>query len=420
MEQIEYKDISLPEDVRQIISILMENGHEAYAVGGCVRDSLLGKEPKDWDITTSARPEEVKALFRRTIDTGIVHGTVTVMLGKVGYEVTTYRIDGEYEDGRHPRSVEFSDNLLEDLKRRDFTINAMAYNEQTGIVDEFGGIPDMKRQVIRCVRQAHERFTEDALRMMRAVRFSAQLGFSIEDRTFAAMCDLAPTIERISRERIQAEFSKTLLSPHPEYVEKYRECGILSHILPEVQEALRGEDGERVIRLLCLSQKSLPVRYAALLVTAGGEKTERTLRSLKLDNGTIRLAGKLVGAMRYEIPGNEYEMRVLLNETGADFWPMYSNFRKCHIEAFGIGAQALHAMERADGMYETVVRRGDCISLSQLVVGGNDLMALGVEQGKAVGETLGRILAKVLEDPARNNREWIEIFLTKYDKNGSI
>ena len=193
MEQQEKKEIrlELPEKVRQIIEQIQKHGFEAYAVGGCVRDSLLGRTPDDWDITTSAKPQEVKAIFPRTIDTGIEHGTVTVMMGKEGFEVTTYRIDGAYLDGRHPESVEFSSNLVEDLKRRDFTINAMAYNEQQGLVDVFEGIEDMQRKVIRCVGNPKERFGEDALRMMRAIRFSAQLGFEIEEETYRAVEELA-------------------------------------------------------------------------------------------------------------------------------------------------------------------------------------------------------------------------------------
>ena len=175
--------ISLPEKVENIISTIEANGFEAYAVGGCVRDSILGRIPDDWDITTSASPQQVKGLFRHTIDTGIQHGTVTVMLGREGFEVTTYRIDGEYEDSRHPKEVTFTSNLMEDLKRRDFTINAMAYNNRTGLVDAFGGLEDMERKLIRCVGESQERFEEDALRMMRAVRFSAQLGYAIEEGT---------------------------------------------------------------------------------------------------------------------------------------------------------------------------------------------------------------------------------------------
>ena len=170
--------IDMPTCVREIIEVLENAGFEAFAVGGCVRDAVLGRIPADWDITTSAMPEEVKALFSRTIDTGIQHGTVTVMKDHVGYEVTTYRIDGEYEDARHPKEVSFTSNLVEDLKRRDFTINAMAYNDRAGLVDEFDGIGDLEKGVIRCVGEPKDRFGEDALRMLRAVRFSAQLGFS--------------------------------------------------------------------------------------------------------------------------------------------------------------------------------------------------------------------------------------------------
>ena len=191
--------IQLPENVSNIIQKLIEYGYEAYAVGGCVRDSIISRVPGDWDITTSATPMEVKKFFRRTIDTGIEHGTVTVMFGKEGYEVTTYRIDGEYEDGRHPESVEFTTSLREDLRRRDFTINAMAYNDETGLVDMFDGIGDIERKIIRCVGNPEERFSEDALRMLRAVRFSAQLGYVIEDGTAAAIRKLAGTIAKISK-----------------------------------------------------------------------------------------------------------------------------------------------------------------------------------------------------------------------------
>ena len=179
--------ITLPEQVKTIIEKLEENGYEGFAVGGCVRDALLFRNPDDWDITTSAKPEQVKELFKRTVDTGIQHGTVTVLLDREGFEVTTYRIDGEYEDSRHPREVCFTSNLTEDLKRRDFTINAMAYSEKRGLVDEFDGVLDLKQGIIRCVGNPEERFSEDALRILRAVRFAAQLGFQIEEKTFSAI-----------------------------------------------------------------------------------------------------------------------------------------------------------------------------------------------------------------------------------------
>ena len=205
--------IKLPEKVKYIIETITEAGFEAYAVGGCVRDSVLGREPDDWDITTSASPYQIKELFPRTVDTGIQHGTVTVMLDKDGYEVTTYRIDGIYEDGRHPREVTFTPDLKEDLKRRDFTMNAMAYNDKTGLIDIFDGRKDMENRIIRCVGDPEERFREDALRMMRAVRFSAQLGYEIEAATETAITHLAENLKKISAERIQVELLKLFMLP---------------------------------------------------------------------------------------------------------------------------------------------------------------------------------------------------------------
>ncbi|MCI5517194.1 MAG: CCA tRNA nucleotidyltransferase, partial [Roseburia sp.] len=229
----------LPENVNFIIHTLMEHGFEGYAVGGCVRDTLLGRTPQDWDITTSARPEQVKELFSHTIDTGIQHGTVTVMLDHEGYEVTTYRIDGEYEDARHPKEVTFTANLIEDLKRRDFTINAMAYNEAAGLVDAFDGIGDLKRKVIRCVGDPMERFSEDALRMLRAVRFAAQLGFEIAPDTKDAVSRLAETIQKVSAERIQVELVKLLVSDHPEEIRQVYELGLSAQVLPEFDRMMQ-------------------------------------------------------------------------------------------------------------------------------------------------------------------------------------
>lgn len=225
--------IQVPVKVQKIIAVLQENGYEAYAVGGCVRDTILGRKPEDWDITTSAKPEQVKALFHRTIDTGIAHGTVTVMLDKEGFEVTTYRVDGEYEDCRHPKEVEFTNNLEMDLERRDFTINAMAYNDSTGIVDVYGGLEDIESKTIRCVREAKLRFSEDALRILRAVRFAGQLGFSIEDKTREAVKELAPNLQHISAERIRVELTKLLISPGAGKIRDAYQLGITAVVLPE-------------------------------------------------------------------------------------------------------------------------------------------------------------------------------------------
>ncbi len=233
--------IRLPEKVNTIIHRLQTAGYEAYAVGGCVRDSLLGRIPEDWDITTCAKPAEVKSLFARTVDTGIAHGTVTVLLDREGFEVTTYRIDGEYEDARHPKQVEFTPSLSLDLARRDFTINAMAYNDEAGIIDLFRGMEDMENRRIRCVGNANERFDEDALRIMRAVRFSAQLDFDIEPETLQAVASHAKELSRISAERIRVELTKLLLSDHPERLLTANRTGLTAVFLPEFDRMLATE-----------------------------------------------------------------------------------------------------------------------------------------------------------------------------------
>ena len=265
--------IQLPVKVDNIIKTLEAAGYEAFAVGGCIRDSVLGRTPQDWDITTSAKPQDVKRLFSHTIDTGIQHGTVTVMLEHEGFEVTTYRIDGEYEDARHPKEVTYTVNLLEDLKRRDFTINAMAYNESRGLVDAFDGMGDLQKKVIRCVGNPKERFTEDALRMLRALRFAAQLGFEVEEQTFAAIRELAQTIEKISAERIQTELVKLLTSDHPELMREVYTSGISDVILPEFSVLMQTEQnnphhcytvGEHTIHVVQQVENQKVLRLAAL------------------------------------------------------------------------------------------------------------------------------------------------------------
>ena len=270
--------IHLPEDVKAILHTLQEAGYEAYAVGGCIRDSLLGRRPDDWDITTSAKPQETKALFGKTIDTGIQHGTVTVMRHGRGYEVTTYRVDGEYEDGRHPKEVTFTASLKEDLRRRDFTVNAMAYNEEDGLVDLFGGRQDLEQKIIRCVGEANERFEEDALRIMRAVRFSAQLGFSIEERTKEAIRGHAERLRQVSAERIQVELTKLVISPNPDFLRIAWETGITAVVLPEFDRLMEQPQnnphhcwnvGEHTLNSLCQVEADKVLRLTMLLHDMG-------------------------------------------------------------------------------------------------------------------------------------------------------
>lgn len=393
--------IELPKDVRHIINVLMENGYEAYAVGGCVRDSILGRTPGDWDITTSALPMQVKALFRRTIDTGIQHGTVTVMLGKNGYEVTTYRIDGKYEDSRHPKSVEFSSNLVEDLKRRDFTINAMAYNDEHGIVDAFDGMGDLKRKIIRCVGKAHDRFDEDALRILRAVRFSAQLGFDIEDDTAKAAKELAPTLVKISRERIHTELNKLLLSDNPDYFSVVYDLGVMKIIIPEL-ENIDAHKLDRIQHFIKKTRAVLPERYAALLSCVDADTAGRILKGLKLDNATISMAAKLVKYYNMNPVVSEAAVRHYINEVGEN-----DALRIVDFNISICGSELNKGYTDMKKICVMVKERGDCTELRNLKISGRDLMEAGFPAGKQLGEILQKLLCEVLDNPKFNEYNYL-------------
>lgn len=400
--------IALPKDVKHIIDVLMENGYEAYAVGGCVRDSILGRVPGDWDITTSALPMQVKELFRRTVDTGIQHGTVTVMLGRNGYEVTTYRIDGRYEDSRHPESVEFTPKLEEDLKRRDFTINAMAYNDEHGIVDIFDGVGDLQRKIIRCVGNAHDRFDEDALRILRAVRFSAQLGFGIEENTARAAKELAVNLKRISSERIHTEFNKMLKSAHPDYFSVADAIGIMEIVLPEYH-VMSAQDKAFVGALAKECACQLPERYAAMLFMSGGYSEEgpadtakRVLKRLKLDNDTINTASMLLRFGMLEITDDEPRIRHIIYETGDKNILRILDFRAAYEKCIG---NDIADVRRMYDICNMIFERGDCVSLKNLAITGRELIAMGVPAGRQMGEILNSLLMLVLDNPQLNDRE---------------
>lgn len=400
--------IALPKDVKHIIDVLMENGYEAYAVGGCVRDSILGRVPGDWDITTSALPMQVKGLFRRTVDTGIQHGTVTVMLGRNGYEVTTYRIDGKYEDSRHPESVEFTPKLEEDLKRRDFTINAMAYNDEHGIVDIFDGVGDLQRKIIRCVGNAHDRFDEDALRILRAVRFSAQLGFGIEENTAGAAKELAVNLKRISSERIHTEFNKMLKSPHPDYFSVADAIGIMEIVLPEYH-VMSAEDKAFVGALARECACQLPERYAAMLFMSGryseedpADTAKRVLKRLKLDNDTINTASMLLRFGMLEITDDESRIRHIIYETGDKNILRILDFRAAYEKCIG---NDIADVRRMYDICNMIFERGDCVSLKNLAITGRELIAMGVPAGRQMGEILNSLLMLVLDNPQLNDRE---------------
>ena len=411
--------INLPDDVRRIIKTIEDNGYEAYAVGGCVRDSILERNPDDWDITTSARPEQIKSFFKKTIDTGIKHGTVTVMMNHTGYEVTTYRIDGEYKDGRHPESVEFSAKLVDDLKRRDFTINAMAYNESNGFVDEFNGIEDLNNHVIRCVGNPIERFSEDALRMMRAIRFSAQLGFDIDSKTYAAIVELAPAIRQVSMERVQVELAKTIMSDNPFYVKQYEQTGLLRENLSYMDEILSGKLVKNAMAMLKYAPKSTVLRYAAIFNMGEPDRVKAELKALKLDNYTVDTVTKLVAYSKDTIEENEPAVREAVHKYGKELLAlMFENEEarintKEEIVGISLSSQRLH-LNRIKKMYEDIISRGDCISVKDLDITGNDLMEYGLS-GVQIGKTLNELLHIVIENPKLNEKSTLLAMIEHID-----
>lgn len=430
--------VELPEKVKYIIDKLSHSGYEAFAVGGCVRDVILGRMPNDWDITTSATPEQVKSIFKRTIDTGIEHGTVTVMVDHEGFEVTTYRVDGEYKDGRHPDSVQFTPELREDLKRRDFTINAMAYNEEKGIVDEFGGVEDLKNGIIRCVGEATERFNEDALRILRAVRFAAQLGFDIEDSTAQAIRKLASNLEYISKERIATELDKMLMSPNPDMIGKAYELGITKWIMPEFDRMMETEQksiyhmynvGEHTMHVMRNVEADHYLRWAALLHDVGkpskqtigkdgnshfyghgevgADMAVKILKGLKMDNKTIKTVSLLVKYHDCNVGSDKAEVRRAIVMVGADIFPMLLKLKWADLAGKSRYSRdnTTKVLQNVQDMYEEIIRDKDCISMKDMPVNGRDIIALGVERGNEVGDILGKLFDMVIENPALNDRD---------------
>ena len=430
--------IELPLKVNKIITTLQQNGYEAYAVGGCVRDSILGREPEDWDITTSAMPEETKALFQKTFDTGIEHGTVTVLLEKEGFEVTTYRIDGKYEDNRHPREVTFTRSLKEDLLRRDFTINAMAYNEKDGLVDIFGGIDDLQKGMIRCVGNARERFSEDALRILRGIRFAAQLGFSIEEETRQGMKELAPTLQNISAERVQVELIKMIVSTRPELLRDAYELGITKQFLPEFDRLMMTEQetphhmynvGEHTLQAMRNIRSDKVLRLTMLLHDMGkpalktmdeagvahfkkhaaeSEKiAKRILKRLKFDNDTLNKVTKLVFYHDYRMPATPKNVRRAMNKIGEDLFPYYMEVRRADVLAQSMyrREEKIRNLDEIEEIYKEIVRNKECVSLRSLAITGKDLIDAGMEPGKEIGEKLNELLELVIENPELNTKE---------------
>lgn len=390
--------ISIPQDVQTLLQTLCQNGYEAYIVGGCVRDCILGRTPQDWDITTSALPEQTKALFAHTFDTGIQHGTITVVLHQTNYEITTYRIDGAYEDNRHPSSVQFTPNLKEDLLRRDFTMNAIAYHPDIGFQDPFGGRADIAQGCIRGVGEPAKRFQEDALRMLRCVRFAAQLGFCVETATYTALQQNAALIAHISAERILTELTKLWISPFSDRLPLLLESGLLPYI-----DTLFAERLASYGNALCTQLSAVPV-HAALrwtLVLQGYTESEAKLfcKKLKFDNQTTKYILTLLRVLHQPTPQTKPQLRCLAGTIGADL------AQDCLILQHILYPQ--NGADKAQKLLSEILSDGDCLTLKTLAIDGKTLMAEGIPAGKVIGEILAALLADVWEEPSHNQKEYL-------------
>ena len=387
-------EIQIDHGAAWIVEQLEKAGYEAYVVGGCVRDALMGIPPKDWDITTSAKPEEVKAVFPVTFDTGIEHGTVSIRYDHETYEVTTYRIDGAYTDHRRPTEVAFTSQLYEDLARRDFTINAMAYHPQRGLIDYFEGQRDLKEGCIRCVGEATERFEEDALRMLRAIRFAARLQFTIERKTFEAIQIKAAGLAHVSRERVADEMNKTLLCENPQGLRQIVSGGLYPYICQQFRSETEASiDFDAPAKVA--AQKSL--RWAALLYPLGSERAGRVRRELKFDNTTHRDTVHLLQFREAALPQTGRDMRFFLNRLGTEYFEALCDLK-------GATGQASEE-ELSSGWKIFEAERHQCVTLHQLAVSGRDLIGAGAQTGKELGRALGLLLELVMERPEMNDKE---------------
>lgn len=430
----------IPKDALFIIDTLEKHGHEAYVVGGCVRDMIMGREPNDWDITTSAKPEEVKAAFKRTYDTGIQHGTVTVIVDKEHYEVTTYRIEGEYKDSRRPEHVSFVTDITLDLSRRDFTMNAIAYHPVRGFVDPYNGKKHIEQNLIKSVRDAKERFTEDALRILRAVRFSAQLGFKIDDNTIEGIKACKHLLKNISKERIRDEFLKICMSDRPEAIHTLYELGLLEYILPEfiptyttaqnhphhlydvahhTIEAMRHTPKDEVLRLSMLlhdigkakvratDKKGIDHFYGHPEVSA--EIAKKVLKDLRLDNQTIKEVTLLVSYHDYHLRQKitKVYIKEILKVTGEVLFDQLLLVNEADARAQSLDKlpMKLEQIAYVRKLKEEIVVNHECYNLKMLAINGGDLIKEGIAPGKAVGETLEKALKYVIKYPEKNIKE---------------
>ena len=393
----------LPAAVSRALTMLEEAGFSAYTVGGCVRDWVLGVAPHDYDICTSAPPEEMKKVFRgeKTVETGIRHGTLTVLLEGMALEITVFRVDGEYLDGRHPDSVRFTDRVEEDLSRRDFTVNAMAYSPRRGIVDPFGGREDCKRGIIRCVGDPAARFGEDALRILRALRFSARLGFPIEEKTAQAVRAQRDQLIHVSRERIAVELTGLLLGGDAEKtLRDFPE--VAACVLPEISPLIGGPAWPPTLRRIACAPAQDTLRWAALLGNVGAEGAAQAAKSLKMSVKATEEISALVAWMG--CAATEKNVQEMLMRLGPDRLDKLIRLQAADAVARGEEQKHARAREKAAlGKVKELLDQNACYTLGQLAVGGRDVSALGL-RGPDIGKTLNELLLRVVRGEIPNEK----------------
>lgn len=433
--------IKLPKAVDKIIKLLNEKGYSASAVGGCTRDSILGKEPNDWDICTSATPEQMKEVFKaahlHTYDTGIQHGTISIMVDGELYETTTYRIDGEYSDGRHPDEVVFVDNIEKDLARRDFTVNAMAYNDKDGLIDPFNGQEDLENKIIRCVGDPNQRFQEDALRVLRAIRFASTYGFAIESVTKQAIFDNQHLLKNVAAERKTTEFLKTLRTADAELLREYKD--VFAEFIPELKDTFGFDQNnpwhvydvfEHTIHAFeCCNSDDMIVKLAVFFHdigkphsfqdsedgvrhfkghgSVGSDITNEIMRRMKFDNETREAVVQLVQYHAAQIKPEKAFIKKCMNKIGANQFAKLLEVKVADNMAQNLerSAKVIEDIKKIGELFGEIINNKECYLIKDLAVNGKDLMDVGIPSGKQMGATLNYLLDEVIENPDSNNKD---------------
>ncbi len=386
---------NIPQEVLDIISKIESYGYEAYIVGGCVRDCVMGVTPQDYDLCTNALPQNILEIFKDDdiVDAGLKHGTVGVIKNHNVYEITTYRIDGEYSDGRHPDTVLFTSLLSEDLRRRDFTINAMAYNPKSGLVDIYGGQEDIKNGVIRCVGNAKERFEEDALRILRAIRFASRFNFKIDAETAYEMHRQFPSIDNVSVERICTEFTKTIVCKNSSR-HFYEFKDIILHFIPEIANT----DYEKNLNMLKISSDDIYVKLSLFFNGIKGDSVKKILKRLRYSNLIIDKVSTFVSCTDIKLSDTKRDTKLLLGRFG------YEDLQK-FLEIKLLIGEDREIINNIKALAKEVIDNGECYNIKTLAINGDTLKEIGITNGLEIGKTLKLLLNEVIDENLENNHD---------------